>query len=414
MQRGRVGRTLPLTVAVLGLGALALPATTFAQQSAQQRLATTLHEEIEATEQRGGPNSAELVEPLAALGDLYQKSGQPVLAAAALQQAINVVRYNYGLHSLEQAPLIRQLIANAESVGDRRSAWDLEQGLLALAGRYPDDPRSARILRDTADRRMELLARYNAGEKPPEIGYGCYYTEPHDVPMAFIGLPTPGCSAGSSTFVRQNLVKEAQAYYGRAADILLDSERASDELPPLLMQLVESGYRYGNPSLGRRSLNSLLAYQTSNQETLPTRVDTLVQIADWDLIYSVGRDEEEAALAEYADAYRLLEEQGVAKDQIDRTFAPKQPVVLPAFLPNPLVNEPARESAGHIDIAFEVDKYGRSRHVRVREASDDLTHADERHAVQLVLRSRFRPMFADARSARATTFVVRHYLEKPQ
>jgi len=258
---------------------------------------------------------------------------------------------------------------------------------------------------------MDLLARYNAGEKPPEIEYGCYYTERHDIPMAFIGLPTPGCNAGSSTFVRQNLVQEAQTYYGKAADILRADERnASDELPRLLMQLVESGYRYGNPSLGRRNLVYLLAYQTSNDGASSARVDTLVLIADWDLLYSVGRDEEDSALAEYAQAYAQLEQQGAASEHVRALFSPENPIVLPAFLPNPLVNEPARESAGHIDIAFEVDKYGRSGHVRIRDRSDGSTRAAERQAVQLVLRSRFRPAFAEARSARAATYIVRHYV----
>jgi len=402
-------RALRTLVTALGFAAIVLPEMTFAQQGAQQQLAAGLHDEIEAAELRGGPNSTELIDPLTALGQLYQRGGESGLAATAFQQAVNVVRYNYGLHSLDQAPLVRELIANAESVGDRRSAWNLEQELLALAGRYPDDPRTARIFRETGDRRMDLLARYNAGENPPEIEYGCFYTEPL-VPMEFAGIQGPSCKAGSSTRAKQNVVKEAQVYYGRAVNVILDNlHYASDELPPLLMQLVESSYRYGNPSLGRRNLDYLLAYRASNEEA-SARLDTLVQIADWDLMYSIGRDEENAALAEYAQAYRLLEEQDVAQDQIDRTFAPQTPVVLPAFLPNPLVNEPGRESAGHIDIGFEVDEYGRSRHVRIRDTSDDSTRAAERRVLQMVLRSRFRPAFADAQSARPARFVVRYYL----
>ena len=129
-----------------------------------------------------------------------------------------------------------------------------------------------------------------------------------------------------------------------------------------------------------------------------------------DLLYSVGRDEEDSALAEYAQAYAQLEQQGAASEHVRALFSPENPIVLPAFLPNPLVNEPARESAGHIDIAFEVDKYGRSGHVRIRDRSDGSTRAAERQAVQLVLRSRFRPAFAEARSARAATYIVRHYV----
>ena len=391
-----VRRTMKTMTGVLVLLALGLPSTTFSQRGAQRQIAENLQDEIRAAELRAGPNSAELIEPLTTLGQLYENGGEPLFAAVAFRRAVEVVRVNYGLHSLEQAPLTRRLIENAEAAGDHELAWDLEQNLLTLAGRHPDDPRTARILRETADRRMDILARYNAGEFPPEIVLGCYYGD-------------GSCNAGSSHSVKQRLVFEAQTYYAQAVRIILGNQRySSDELPQLLMELAVISYRYGNPSLGRRSLSYLLAYQTKNSRDWVTRIDALVQIADWDLLHAVGRDAEDAALAEYAQAYELLERNGTAQESIDQMFSPETPVVLPAFLPNPLATKEKHESLGHIDVAFDVDRHGRSRHVRVLDTSANSTRLAEKRLVQLISRGRFRPRFEHGRVVDAAPMAVRY------
>lgn len=90
---------------------------------------------------------------------------------------LQVIRANYGIHSLEQAPIIRQLVGRAEANGKAVVAWDLEQELLELARRHIDDTRTAEVLRDTGDRRLDLLRRYDAKERLAEIVLGCYYDE---------------------------------------------------------------------------------------------------------------------------------------------------------------------------------------------------------------------------------------------
>jgi hypothetical protein len=389
-------RALKTMTGVFVLLALGLPSTTFSQRGAQRQIAGNLLDEIRAAELRDGPNSAALIDPLTALGQLYENSGEPLLAAAAFRRAVEVVRVNYGLHSLEQAPLTRRVIEDAEAAGDHELAWDLEQELLTLAERHPDDLRVARILRETADRRMDILARYNAGEFPPEIVLGCYYGGGR-------------CNAGSSHSVKQRLVFEAQTYYGQAVNIILHNKRySSDELPPLLMELADTSYRYGNVSLGRRSLSYLLAYQTMNSRDWLTRIDALVQIADWDLLHAVGRDAADAALAEYAQAYELLERNGTAQESIDQMFSAETPVFLPAFLPHPLATEETHEAVGHIDVAFDIDRYGRSRHVRVLDTSDNSTRLAEKRLVQLISRGRFRPRFEHGHVVDAAPMAVRY------
>jgi hypothetical protein len=307
--------------------------------------------------------------------------------------------------------LIRGLIASAESLGDHSSAWDLERELLKLAARHPDDLQTARILRDTADRRMDVLARYEAGEVPPEVVIGCYYGGWS--PAQDFEMSPRNCTAGSRDTVIRSLAMQARTYYVRAVDIILRNQSfASDDLPTLFIELAKNSYEFGGEKLGRRSLTYLLAYQTWNGESWLRRLQTLVQIADWDLLHAVGLNEEDAALAEYARAYELMEEKEIAEDSVREIFAPDAPVVLPAFMPNPFAGDGApRESTGYVDVAFAVDKYGHSRHVRLDQAQGSDREAAKR-VEHFVMRSRFRPRLVDSRTADEGRMVVRYAMSE--
>ena len=159
--------------------------------------------------------------------------------------------------------MIRLLIRNLDSLGEHEAAWDLEQEILRLAERHPDDLRTAGILRDTADRRMDILERYDAGEFPPEIVLGRHYVRWVDskgqltITDTMDGArPMNGdtCTSGSRFHAKRQLVIEAQTYYSQAIDIIIRNEHyATDELRTLLLEVAESSYRYENIALGRRS-----------------------------------------------------------------------------------------------------------------------------------------------------------------
>ena len=405
-----VSRGLIMMTGAWILAALAAPLPAASQQIASEPIVAGLHEQIRVLEEQNGPNSPDLIQPLATLALAYREHGDPALATAALESAVQLVRRNFGVHSLDQAPLIRQLIVNAESLGDHWSAWQLERELLSLARRHPRELGSVQILSDTADRRMDMLAKYNAGQIPPEVVYGCYYAGPH-VQRDVGPVPDRNCTAGSAGAVRQGFALEAQQYYADAVDIILrNGTYSSDELPRLLKAIIKISYEYGDPSIGRKSLNYLLAYETSNSASWLDRIGTLVQIADWDLLHAIGLNEEEAALAEYAQAYDLLQQQGVDPEAIREIFAPETPVALPVFMPNPLAGEGNDDAPGHVDAAVELDKYGRCRHVRILDTSDDAPRAVEKHVEHVIWQRRFRPRIVDGRVADRDRVVIRYPL----
>ena len=404
------------------LFALTASSTTLAQPSGQQLKIAELQQRIQDIEARDGPNSEELIDPLTTLGRLHQEGGEPFQSAAVIQRAVDIVHVNEGLHSLDQAPLIRLLIGDAEAIGDARAAWDLEQELLRLARRHPDDVRTARILRETADRRIAVLDRYIAGKQfPPEIKFGCYYLEPAN----------DSCGSGRSDVAQTNLFREAQDLYSQAIGVLLRNEHyPADDLQTLVGDLARKTYRYCprrvaappgaepretvilqcNRTPTRQALVSLAQWQAENARAWPDGVETLVEIADWDLLYANSVNADEATLQEYRRISELLAEQG-AQESIERIFSPEIPVIVPAFAPNPLAPGREQRGDGYIDVSFEIDKYGRSHHVRVLNSTTGSTRTMEKHLVQFISGSRFRPRVVDGGLADSAPVVVRYFLE---
>jgi hypothetical protein len=381
---------------IAGIGVL-LALCAPSQLTAQEKI-EDLIQAVADIESRDGANSEQLIEPLTTLGRLYQDGGKPFQSAAAIRRALDLTHINEGLYTLDQAPLLRLQIGNAEAIDDPRSAWDIEQRLLAVATRHPDDVRTARILRETADRRMEVLDRYSAGQSPPEIELGCYYGG-------------ESCKAGEKDVAKRHLLFEAQALYSQAVNVLLRSEHyPGDELQSLLENLVGNTYHYGNPRLGRHSLVFLLNWQNANARPWSDRIETLVQIADWELFHSKSGNDDEKAMNEYRHVYELIAEKG-SQELLEQIFSPETPIVLPTFAPNPLVRNPEQRGNRYVDVEFEIDDVGKSHHIHVLPTTVDPGRAAEKQLVQLIARSHFRPRVVDGRLAGRAPVVVRYYFE---
>src|SRR5690606_26781846 len=103
----------------------ALPAA-FAQPDLSEIKDGALADTVAAigeVQSREGPQSPDLIDPFTALGLYYQEHGDHALALAFTEQARQVLRVNYGLYSLEEAPLLRQLIISEEARGNDQGAW---------------------------------------------------------------------------------------------------------------------------------------------------------------------------------------------------------------------------------------------------------------------------------------------------
>jgi hypothetical protein len=303
-----------------------------------------------------------------------------------------------------------------KQLGDTSGAWDLEHELLALLRRHPDDLRTVPILHEIADEQMDVLRRYVAGEFPPEVVLGCFYSPQPTSPDA-------NCRGGSRRQVIQGMLLEARRNYRDATNVLVhNSLYSSDELRDLEMELLRGadwvraldaadwtttqaaqGAGFNSYYHGLQSLRRLYAYDVASTGSFTNRIDAIIQLADWELLYSHNG----TALEGYEFARALLTASGASQASIDQRFAPEAPVVLPAFEPNPLLAAES-QATGYVDVAFEVTTYGRSRRIDVRGGANASPAAKER-VVHQIARSRFRPRLSDGEFGTAP-LVVRYYL----
>jgi hypothetical protein len=455
-------------LATLGgmIALLLLPGSGFTQSPAERLRAdddsNRIADEISAAQATGGPRSPDLIDPLTELAVLLAADGEHALATAALEEARHVVRATYGLHTLDQVPLMEQALENQRALGAFEMVQALEEELLDLAERHPDDLRTVAIHRDIGERRMNLLGRFLADEYPGEI------------------YPESGLWSFSRDGVVMGLVEKAQVHYADAIAVLLHNGKySSDELRDLELEIVRAADLVGqrNPldprstqlgtrrmdriglasgsylpsgswvpnqhelreqtnrlwdlagsessdeakqrrhrvdhitsqyGLARESYRRLIEYAEAVSESAPpdgsasrSRLEAYLQLADWDLVHSANG----AALDEYAQVHEMLEAAGDADTLIAEIFAPPTPIVLPAFSANPLETP---TSARYIDVAFEVTKYGQSRRIEILGATN-VSDAEKDELEGLLRTSRFRPRVTNGELA-VSPIRLRYYL----
>jgi hypothetical protein len=279
---------LKVTAAFFALAAPCVAALDVAAFDDEQRRILTTIEEIEV---RDGPYAPALLDELKRLVVLYKESESPALAVVVIERALQVVRANSGLYSLEQVPLLWQRIESEDALGNHAEVWDLEQDLLTLVRRHPEDLQAVPVLRRMADRQMAVLQRVvDSGEIPPQVIHGCYYEQWR--------ISEGDCHSGSRTTVVQGMLADADRNYADAIAILLRNEAfASDELRELELELVRGaalidktyerdGYR---GITGTRIKNEVpvplvpWAFAAKTLEPWRSRMAPIVELADWEL-----------------------------------------------------------------------------------------------------------------------------------
>jgi hypothetical protein len=213
-----ITRVITLAVMTTAVRTLAQPALPIAADEPLEQLTA----EIGEIQSLQGGNSPDLIEPLTALSLLYEERGDYELALALVEETTRVIKINRGLHTIDQAERMRQAIRIERVRGNAEAAWEEEQRLLRLIRRrrHQADARVVPMLHEIADYRRAILERYQAGEFPPEIVLGCYYSEwEYDAN----GMPfRSGCRSGNRlTVIRalrgeaSALDSEAEAFIGR-------------------------------------------------------------------------------------------------------------------------------------------------------------------------------------------------------
>jgi hypothetical protein len=354
-----------------------------------------LIDSIEREVSRGGAYSEELIARLSELALLYQEADDRALASATIERALQVVRANYGLYSLAQAPLISRLVANEAAAGNHETAWEVEDELLTLAKRHPEDLRTVAIFREIGDRRVRL----SGDELPLSVvcrgnsnAVGCR-DEGNDVAAALVGSLVYEPYVGS---VRDLVNAGAMNNWAGAINVFLQNQLYDSQE---LRELEEKLIALGGCDVARESYGRLMYYDEASAETSLNRAATIVRAADTELVCSrIQRPAlARAALKLYREAYELLERNAVARASIDELFAPEVPIRLMESLhaiTHPIPSVPPSDSFGHLDVAFEITKYGRARGIEIIDATPNCTDEEKQNFFRWVRDGLYRPRAA--------------------
>jgi hypothetical protein len=459
---------------LLGVAAAAFFASGigFAQASLdpEKQLVDTISELRSA----GGPTNARLIEPLRALGLLYQESSDDNLAAVAFEEARYVTRVQQGLASADEALLLRLQIRSEQELGRNERVRELEQEMLTIARRHHDDARMLPIFRDLIDDRLALIESVRAGQRPRMIYVRCYNGEPlppYDYmrgqwhapvpPAGTTGITAPSCIGGTNSQLTSKLHAEVLMYYADAIDIILRTgDYASEELRQYEKAALRVAYFRGGLTLparevgesfpfpcpgatldhyiameildsclapvrrgpnfvssnvgGRVGLVRLLAYEMRSAAPVAARAEAIVDLGDWHLLAVPAERRRFSAIDELALSFYERAYSALRQSgggaAAARLFAPELPVTLPPHEPNPFAAVTAATPSRYIDVAFAVTKKGTGEEIEILATSKGATRGEQRDLVRLIESTTFRPRAVDGALAAAAPVVLRYAL----
>ena len=360
--------------------------------------------QIEAT---GGAWDVNLVEALAALGNLQQAQGDHSAAVATLDRALHINRINSGLHTTEQIEIVEGLIESYIALQNWESA-DLYHNYLFYIQQKAyglEDPRMvpalARLGRWNLDafdigfgdplglRLSTANILYNAAARMLALHFGRederFVPYLHNIAQsAFLVATNP------------ELMSEVdRPQYRSSQDLLRDrlSERSA---------VIPMGFRVGE--------SALMEVISLHEETgdAVQMAEAYVHLGDWYLLSERRRVAEE----QYGIAQRLLsdieldeeasqEQLATARSMQELLFSQVTPIpgfaLQPRWLVNPRTDRPALDELqwDEVDLSFTVTRNGQVRDVEVigEESATDSGH-HERVGREL-RRYRFRPLLVE-------------------
>ena len=322
----------------------------------------------------GGAWDRGLVEELASLGRLQQQQGNHVGAIQTLDRAIHVNRINSGLYTLEQIPVVEQLILSYMALGDWEEADTYNNYLFhVLYKAYgKDDPRLIPVL--------ERLATWNI--QAFKIGYGSLM----------------GIKLRQSQIMFSAAARMVDVHFGKADKRFVNYQRniaSSSYLgarnPDLMVEIGRPEYRVMQQTLaeklneqrqvqspgfrtGERALVEIVMFYQEQGYDAYALAEAITHVADWYLMF--GRDK--GALGNYKVAWDILQELEDSEELTQRLFGKVTP--LPAFgssieTPDAFYrNEAGTEalSFDYADLTFDVTVKGLARNVKsISEETED-------------------------------------------
>lgn len=371
---------------------------------------------IAALEHSGEAYSPQFAELTEQLGRVLQAEREHRAALAAFDRSFHVNRRLEGLHSPMQAALLRAQIDSHIALGDAETVDRLQHSLFAmqqdvLADRPVD---LAEAHRAAADWNVQYYlqtepviagsmtdAHHRARAERLATALGQY----HRALWLLTGAAPDALHADKAMLERRiaALTLIADRQYQRNAPSTLTK--------PGLASLHQSKHTH-NAMLfahGSAALQRAAEYGAGNAEPAQRAMRQL-ELADWYLLM----DQHDEARDAYRAALATLRDANLPEDQIAELVESGLPVRDPERELHALTQSPDAGFDGHIDVSFDVDRYGKAHNARVlASAAYDAAYDEalEDELLREVRSGRFRPDFVDDNPVARDDVMLRYYFD---
>jgi hypothetical protein len=368
-----------------------------------------LAESIVAEEQREGQFSPGLRSYLVSLAKLYQELGDHIAAIATLERTRQIIRVTNGLSSLDQAEIALLVIASLEAIGEREIAARERTSLIELARRHPTDLRVGTIYAAVADARVAAVEHWLAdkSEKPIIFGSGGPEHVRNGLTAAQLNYVDAlratainGSPGGPSIYELESALMRTFYIQAQTPGLFFGSDVTPYKVRKMLDEVGGSSYerKVKYASLLNRPAAEIASY--------------LIELGDWHLLCR----EDAAGAAAYRRARDVLIGAGAADEQIDALFMPGTPLLIPVFAPQLVDSSAALEYDGYVDVAIDLNGYGRSNAVRITAQSTPAAASVTTAAIMArlkkhIAKSQFRPRFVNGERADAQRVELRYYFK---
>lgn len=391
-----------------------------------------LLQEIELNE---GPFSAQLPQQLLSLGAALQASGDLEQAQKYFDQAMHVTRVNHGLFSDAQIPFVKYGIDNQLRQGNLLAADEQQRYLFYLNQKNHRGNSAALLpaLEDFAEWNIFAFSApvtaptlslndANAREKAAPADEAMFRVErlinaQHiywsivQILVANFGATDPRLLdaekriALTNYFFATTIATEADTLNLSTANIPATASATGVASAPMLGNM---GYRQGRDALERRRNYMLNMVDVPAEEQLRASLD----LTDWMLYFSRQRMK---AMEMYA-ANRADFAATMAPEALDAILSPPLPEQLPSFIKPAwsraalgLPDDLALQYKGHIDVEFNLNRFGKVTTVAVLERSNPEVKLAEQRLLRSLRRAQFRPRFGNGELKSSDTVQARYY-----
>ncbi|HUO66038.1 MAG TPA: hypothetical protein VMV37_00790 [Gammaproteobacteria bacterium] len=359
---------------------------------------------IQSEEDANGKYSKDLATELLSLAVLYQQRGDHILAIPVLERARQIIRYNEGLYSLDQVPMVERTLASRDALHDG-VVDQTEDQLLELARKNPGDARVADIYYELANRRIGTVEKFLT-DPSQELtvtlsidGLAQHHETPEETALSNLDGARDNYAQAIRSVVRHRSpdgpsLTDVEAglvrsYYIEAQNVGKLSPLAAQTDSRLGKPRYQEGIRAALHERGVESYWRRMRFSVKADRPESEIAAEQLELGDWHLLF----DQNALAFATYRNARRLLERSGATTEEVRKFFSPTSPTVLPTFAGGFVGPDEAAAYRGYMDVAIALNDVGKVTHFvltgKSPQTPDEVVHRLKRYLAE----SRFRPRF---------------------